>query len=297
MPSLLAVLLSLAAVLSTAAERPTLTEEQLARLTIRPVSGKPDLYILPGFDGSLSGGNVAVLVTNEGVVLVDNKYAYSHDDITTQVATVTDRKIKVVLNTHHHFDHVGANPAFMRYAQVLSHDNARLNALANRPAGADPAGAAPITYTKTTNLHIGKHTIQVHHLGRGHTNGDSVIFFVELKTVHTGDLFIWGSRLDGSILAPFVDYANGGSAAEWTATLDGILALDFDTAIPGHGPVLTRREIETFRHKFEVLLGRISQAISAGVSREHIASQIDLADLKWPFTPDRIEAIYDELSL
>jgi hypothetical protein len=46
-----------------------------------------------------------------------------------------------------------------------------------------------------------------------------------------------------------------------------------------------------------VLLGRISQAISAGVSREHIASQVDLSDLKWPLTPERIEAIYDELSL
>ena len=83
-----------------------------------------------------------MLVTSAGVV-VDNKFAYSHDDIVTQIASVTDNPITTVLNTHHHFDHAGSNPSFLLYAQVISHDNARANMLANRQASADPAGAPP----------------------------------------------------------------------------------------------------------------------------------------------------------
>lgn len=279
-----------------AAEPPVLTEAQLARLEIRAVPAKSGLYVIPGFGGGLSGGNVAVRVTDSEVVIVDNKYDYSHDDIVGKVRSVTDLPISTVLNTHHHFDHAGANPDFATYARVISHENARANMLANRTASAAPEGAPAFTYSDATTLFIDSVEIQVHHFGRGHTDGDSVIYFPDLKTVHTGDLFIWGERLDGSRLAPFIDYDNGGSAMDWTGTLDRILALDFDTVIPGHGPILGRTEIETFRHRFEVLMARISQAIAAGVSREDIETSVDLTDLDWPMPPGRVTSIYDELN-
>ena len=274
-----------------------LTEQQLAKLSIRPVADKIDLNVIPGFGGAVSGGNIAVLVTQKGVVVVDNKFDYSHDDIVSQIRSITKQPITTVLNTHHHFDHAGSNPHFLPYAQVIGHDNARANMLANRRASADPEGAPTITYSDTTTLHVGNHTIELHHFGRGHTNGDTVVYFTNLKTVHTGDLFIWGKRLDGSRLAPFIDYDNGGSAKDWSGTLDKILALDFDTVIPGHGPILTRSELETFRHRFEVLVGRVAQAIAAGISREGVAAAVQLEDLDWPLTKDRIELIYDELRL
>ena len=138
--------------------------------------------------------------------------------------------------------------------------------------------------------------VQAHHFGRGHTDGDSVIYFPDLQTVHTGDLFIWGNRLDGTTLAPFIDYANGGSAAEWTATLDGLLSLDFDTVIPGHGPILTKADIRIFRDKFDHLVSRINALIEAAISRDNVTEELDIADLNWPLAPDRILAIYDELS-
>ena len=61
--------------LISAQERPQLTEEQLRRLSIRPVPDKAGLYLLPGFDGNMSGGNVLVLVTDEGVIIVDSKFS------------------------------------------------------------------------------------------------------------------------------------------------------------------------------------------------------------------------------
>jgi glyoxylase-like metal-dependent hydrolase (beta-lactamase superfamily II) len=278
--------LILLAGLVVAQQRPPLTPEQLELLTIRPVPGKPGLYLLPGFDG-----NMAVRVTGEGVIVVDNKFSDSHADIVRQIGTVTDQPIRYVLNTHHHFDHAGSNADFMPAAQVIGHENVRVNILRNQQAG-----PPPVTYSQRSSVHLGDATVQLHHFGRGHTNGDSVILFSELGVVHTGDLVIWGDRLDGSTLAPFIDFDNGGSAAEWTATLDGLLALEFDTVIPGHGPLLTRAEVQTFRDKFEQLVSRTQRLLDQGVSRDGIVTELDIEDLNWPLVPARIQAIYDELA-
>ena len=282
--------------LTTAQQRPTLTAEQLERLTIRAVPGKEGLYLMPGFDGSLSGGNIAILVTNEGVIIVDNKYSYSYEDITRQVGSVTSQPIRYVLNTHHHFDHAGSNASFMPDAQVIGHENVRVNMLRNRGPSASPDGAPRLTYSDKTSVHLGGAEVEAYHLGCGHTNGDSAILFPELRTIHTGDLFIWGDRLDGSTMAPFIDYDNGGCARDWVATLDQVLALDFDTVIPGHGPLLRKSEIRIFRDKFEQMLARIRELMDSGVSRDDIAAELDISDLNWPLAPDGVQAIYDELS-
>ncbi len=109
----LTALVVLASILTLAASQqvPTLTPEQEARLQIREVMD--GLYVLPGFDGGQSGGNVAVRVTDDGVIIVDDKFPYSFDFITAQVRSVTDQPIKYVLNTHHHDDHSGSNADFL----------------------------------------------------------------------------------------------------------------------------------------------------------------------------------------
>ena len=282
--------------LIAAQQRPTFTPEQIERLRIRAVPGKEGLYLMPGFDGGMSGGNIAILATEEGVIIVDNKYSYSYENITRQVASITTQPIRYVLNTHHHFDHAGSNASFMPSAQVIGHENVRINMLRNTGPSASPDGAPRITYSDKTSIHLGGAEVQAHHLGCGHTNGDSVILFPDMRTIHTGDLFIWGDRMDGSTMAPFIDYANGGCAGDWVATLDQVLALDFDTVIPGHGPLLRKAEVRIFRDKFEQLLSRIGSLMSNGVNREEIVSVLEISDLNWPLAPDRIREIYDELS-
>ena len=288
----LSAVVTLGAVLVVAAgqrQAPTFTPEQEARLQITEV--KPGLYVIPGFDGNMSGGNVAVRVTDDGVIIVDDKYLYSHDFITAQVRSVTDQPIRYVLNTHHHFDHAGSNADFMRTAEVVAHKNARANVIRN-----NQTGAARIVFSDETAVFLGGVEAQAHHVGRGHTNGDAVIYFPDLRTVHTGDLFIWGQRLDGSTLAPFWDFGNGGSAAEWPATLDRLLALDFDTVIPGHGPVLTKNEVRTFRRNLQTVLDRVQGQIEAGATRDDIADRVDTNDLGWPLAPTRLQDVYDELT-
>ena len=282
--------------LTFAQQRPTFTTEQLEMLRIRQIPGKEGLYLMPGFDGSMSGGNIAILATEEGVLIVDNKYSYSYDDITRQISTVTLQPIRYVLNTHHHFDHAGSNASFMPGAQVIGHENVRVNMLRNFGPSASPEGAPKITYSDQTSVHLGGVEVQAHHLGCGHTNGDSVILFPSQRTVHTGDLFIWGDRMDGSTMAPFIDYYNGGCASDWVATLDRLLELDFDTVIPGHGPLLRKAEVRIFRDKFEQLVSRVGGLIADGVDRDEIAAQLNISDLNWPLAPDRVQAIYDEFS-
>src|SRR6202043_1339789 len=68
---------------------------------------KDDLYEIEG-----DGGNVAVYITNEGVILVDDKFEYDYNDIVDKVKSITNQPIKYVLNTHHHGDHTGSNAKF-----------------------------------------------------------------------------------------------------------------------------------------------------------------------------------------
>ena len=265
--------------------------EELDEMTaIRPVPGKKGLYVIPGYDGRTTGGNVAVRVTNDGVILVDNKFPYSFETISSEVRKVTSLPIKYVLDTHHHDDHSGSNADFMTIAEVISHQNARRNIVKN-----NQPGAPRLTFREETSIFLGGVEARAHYFGRGHTDGDAVIYFPDLRTVHTGDLFVWGKRSDGSTLSPFMDYRNGGSGLEWTATLDGLLELDFDTVIPGHGPIVTKDEVRTFRDRMQALHDRMRAAIADGVGRDDIASRVDTSDLDWPFAAAAMQAFYDEV--
>ena len=268
---------------------PRFTPEQEARLQIRGV--KDGLYVIPGFDGGQSGGNVAVRVTDDGVIIVDNKFPYSFDFITEQVRKITDQPIKYVLNTHHHDDHSGSNADFLPTAEVIAHKNARANIVRN-----NQPGPPRVVFADETAVFLGDAEAQMFHFGRGHTNGDAVAYFPDLRTVHTGDLIVFGQRLDGSTLSPFWDFGNGGSVLEWPATLTRLLALDFDTVIPGHGPLLTKDDVRIFRGKMEIVIDRVRTEIAAGATRDDIGSRVDTADLDWPLAPSRFRNVFDELT-
>ena len=72
--------------------------------------------------------------------------------------------------------------------------------------------------------------------------------------------------------------------------------LDFDTAIPGHGPILTKADVRTFRGKLETVIDRVRSEIAAGATRDDIASRVDTTDLDWPLAPVRIQNAFDELT-
>src|SRR5947199_903250 len=119
-----------------------------------------------------SGGNVAFMPTSEGVVLVDDKFAQDAPQIQAQVKAVTDQPIRYVLNTHQHGDHTGGNAALMAaHAEIIIQKNAR----ANMAKGEMP-GIPRITFSDESQLFLGGKEVVARYLGRGHTNGDAVIY-------------------------------------------------------------------------------------------------------------------------
>jgi len=279
------------------------------QMRIAPV--EQGLYVISG-----EGGNVAALVTDDGVVLVDNMFHRSHDAILAQVASVTDQPITHVLNTHQHDDHAGGNFRLLPIADVIAHANVRKN-LTNirQPYYEDtpgtPIGLPEIVFDDELALFAGGQEIRALYLGRGHTNGDVIVQFPALGVIHTGDLFLSARAPRPADRPPgvniYVDYAQGGSFLEWTATLDRVLALDFDTIIPGHGPVTTRDELIRFRADLEAMRDRIAGLIAMGASKDQVVAVFE-TDYGWratgcppsPPTPgclqyQQMDALIDEL--
>jgi hypothetical protein len=115
-----------------------------------------------------------------------------------------------------------------------------------------------------------------------------MIYFPDLKVVMVSD-----QMTDNT---PIVDFANGGSAVEWTQILDGVLKLDFDMAIPGRGEPKTKADVEAYRTKFATVVSRASDAIKAGATRDTLASQVKTDDLGWQFQAMFYAQLYDELT-
>jgi glyoxylase-like metal-dependent hydrolase (beta-lactamase superfamily II) len=250
---------------------------------------KDGLFVIPGYDGAVTGGNVAVRVTKEGTIIVDDRLPPSSAEIADKVKSVTPQPIRYVLSTHGHGDHTGGHPEFITVAEIIAHRNNRANMIRSKLV-APPR----VVFSDQAAVFLGGVEVQAIHFGRGHTNGDAVIYFPDLRTVHTGDLVVWGKRTDGSTLTPFVDRASGGSLTEWITTLDGVLKLDFDTAIPGHGPVLTRENIRTFRQNLVTLRQRTTEVVKAGAKKEELGKRLKTDDLGWPFPPERLNELWDE---
>jgi len=228
-----------------------------------------DLYVF-GVTRGVGAGNVAIYLTDDGVILVDDMFDRNHDQIITAIKSLTGKPIKYVLNSHQHEDHAGGNAKMLGInAEVISHRNARANmALLKQP------GLAHITFSDELDVHLGGKEVRAYHFGRGHTGGDAVLYFPAHKVIHTGDLFLTYPT------QPFIDYANGGSALEWTKTLDEMLQLDFDVAIPGHGPVSDRAGVLKWRASFEAMRERIRGMVHAGRSKEEI-SKVLVDDYHW----------------
>ena len=219
-----------------------------------------DLYEIEG-----DGGNVAVLVTNEGIILVDDKFEQDHDAILAQIKTVSQQPVKYVINTHYHQDHSGGNAKFLPTADIISTQNARTNILGHKQSNVtgSPVAPARIVFTDETAVFLGGKEVRAKYFGRGHTNGDAVVYFPALKTIHTGDLMAGTS--------PLIDYNGGGSLAEWATTLDAAMQLDFDTVIPGHGAVTNRAGLTTYRNNVEKLKGEVTGMIRSGKSQDDLA--------------------------
>lgn len=222
-------------------------QQRTAPTKFETVKVKDDLYVLynPG-----APGNLTALITDEGVVLVDAKDPQDYDNVVAAVKTISNQPIRYVINTHHHGDHTGSNSRLQGAgAVIVASENARQNMIESRFPG-QPS----ITFEQRANVMLGGKKVELYYFGRGHTNGDVVAYFPADRTLATGDLYVTG-------VGQLIDYAAGGSAKEWTRTLDGVLGLDFDVAIPGHGVVAKKEDVRKFREFTVTLKNRVRELV------------------------------------
>ncbi len=213
-----------------------------------------DIYVIAN---EFVPGNITLLVTDSGLLLVDNKYPIDYDNVMDLVRSVSDQPIRYVVSTHFHGDHSGNNAAMQAEgAEVIASDNARVKMIDD-----GLPGLPNITIEDHLRIYVGGVPVDVYRFGRAHTDGDVVVHFPDHGIISMGDMFTHGEGL-----VQLVDYAGGGSARAWTKTLDRALRLSFDTVIPGHGVVTDRAGLEDFRDSTWRLQETVRQMIRAGRS-------------------------------
>jgi len=218
------------------------------------------------------GGNVGVLRTEKGAVVVDSMtFAMQGRAIRKLAERLGGGPVQAVVNSHYHVDHSHGNPGFAAGTRVVATTRTRdYMRFFDTDYWADAAANAPNdTFDGRHELRIGGKTVRFLHPGRGHTGGDLVTLFVEDRVIHTGDLFFHGAY-------PSIDLEAGGSLRAWIETLDRVLALDFERVIPGHGPVTDRDGLVAFQDFLRELWQQAAAAAEAGRTLRETLESVDL---------------------
>ena len=225
---------------------------------------KDNLYVLKG-----GGGNTAVFITANGVVVVDAKNPGWGKPILDKVKELTPKPITTLINTHTHADHVSGNVEFPATVEVVTQENTKANMekmdIFKQNNG---RGMARKTFKDKMTLMNGADQIDLYYFGPGHTNGDAIVVFPALRTAHIGDLF-------ASKSLPLVDADNGGSVLHYPETLNKVLGgiKNVDTLINGHMPATTTwADLKTFAEFNQDFLTWAQGALKSGKTPEQAAA-------------------------
>jgi glyoxylase-like metal-dependent hydrolase (beta-lactamase superfamily II) len=246
---------------------------------------KPGLFLVTG-----AGANTMIRVTTEGLIVVDTKNPgdEQYNGLLAQIKAVSPLPVKYVINTQHHPDHVGNNQKFIDSgAQVLALE-ALKTFMGSDPRTTQIPGRPTQTFAKDYVLKLGGAEVQAHFYGRGHTGDDTMVYFPDAKIVMVSD--------EMTDTNPVIDWANGGSWVEWSKVLEGVLKLDFETAIPGRGEPKTRADVQAFKDKVDLVIKRANDAVKAGATKDNLAMQVKTDDLApWNLNAQFFGNLYDEL--
>ena len=231
------------------------------------------------------GGNVGIYISDENVVMVDNKYEIIEEVLMSSLREITAKPIKYIINTHYHHDHSDGNRAFGKMGiPIISHENAkiRMQKVTTLYGGIYdfidgfvqdqyPSEALPIiTYNSKLTLSEGGEAIEMYNFGSGHTDGDTIIYFKNANIMHTGDAFVRYGY-------PYVDLNNGGSIKGIIEVLGSIAALADDQTVimPGHGNLSSKQDVLDLRDSLMNLYQKTILGLENGRSYQEIADSIE----------------------
>ena len=236
----------------------------------------PKTFMLTG-----NGGNIGIYLGTEQVFMVDDQFAPLSEKIKAAIATLTDKPITYLVNTHMHGDHTGGNMNFNSDETVLvAQDNVRKRLkdsgeekLKNNEITAkEYENTLPeITFSEDLTFYDGDETVMVFHVHNAHTDGDAMIYFVNENVLHMGDTYFAGRY-------PYIDLGSGGSIDGYIAAhKKALLVIDDETRIiPGHGRPSSKAELEAYVQVLEDIKEIIQKEITAGKSLEEVKSNGNL---------------------
>jgi len=211
-----------------------------------------------------AGGNVTALVTADGLLVVDSGVPENAPKLVEVLKALSPRPVGLLINTHHHFDHVGGNAAVGAGATIVAH------ALAKAP-DADK-GPATETFTGEKTVELDGEVVRLLHFGPGHTAGDTVVVMESQKVIAAGDLFFNG-------LPPYIDVAAGADTENWIQTIEALVERYPDyQVVPGHGSVTDMAHFRAFATYLQALRTQVAAAIAAGKTREETQESVTLAE-------------------
>ena len=219
---------------------------------------KDNIYYLEG-----SGGNIGVIIGDDGVLIVDNQFAPLTNKIEAAITDLTKLPVTFVVNSHFHYDHTDGNENFGKAgAFIVAQDNARRRMESAQVLASgysqrryEKVGLPKITFFDAMRFYFNDEPIHITYNGPGHTDGDAQVYFLQSNVIHTGDMFV-------RYVLPFIDQNNGGS-------LDGMIEAtgrlasqinDETIIIPGHGQLSTRDDLLSYREMLVTIRGNLLRA-------------------------------------
>jgi glyoxylase-like metal-dependent hydrolase (beta-lactamase superfamily II) len=221
------------------------------------------VYMLTG-----AGGNIGLFSGEDGHLVIDDQFDYMVPNILAAVKAIADKPIKYVVNTHYHGDHAGGNVEMHEHgADIVAHDNVRKrlstpteNKQWGRTTQPMAAEAWPvITYSNASSLYMNDGSVKLVHAPNGHTDGDSLVYFMPANVLHMGDNFFFE-------MLPYIDVDGGGSINGMIAAHDLALSMTNDDTkiIPGHGALASKADLQKTRDMLADIRSIVQAGIDAG---------------------------------
>jgi glyoxylase-like metal-dependent hydrolase (beta-lactamase superfamily II) len=239
-----------------------------SKLEIRTTDLGHGVYLL-----GWQGGDSLILVGDDGVLLVDTSVAAMGDKIKAAIATVSDKPIKVIINTHAHADHFGANEALAKGgATIVAHDNLRermakgqyLAAFNQTIPPSSPAALPTLTYADTMTLYFNGETVQLFHPPNAHTDNDTLVHFKRANVIHAS------GTIGGDGGYPFFDMSSGGSLAGMIVSEDKMLSVSDEKTriVADEGAPASTEILKASRDMLVTLRARVQKLIDEGKSED-----------------------------
>jgi len=247
------------------------SQQNFDSVVIKTTKITNSVYMLEG-----AGGNIGVLIGEEGIILVDDQFGPLSEKIKNALKAISDKPVKFVINTHYHGDHAGGNVNFGNDgAIIVSHENTRKRLSADQflatfktEQKATPYEGLPkITFTESVTLNLNGETVQIFHVKNAHTDGDAIIYFKNANVIHGGDVFVrYG--------LPFIDQENGGNIDGMILGSEKILttANDQTVIIPGHGQLAKKKDVLEYKNMLQTVRARVADGIKKGKSFDAIVT-------------------------